>query len=92
MDWKETNYLHAEIAILRDDAIIWKQRFIDYSFFTIICSARHKAVAVYASLWLSVPITFQFHYLHLSRGTGRNWSVLAFRFAALPSPPKPGTE
>ena len=25
----------------------------------------------------------------LCRGTGRNWSVLAFRFAALPSPPIP---
>lgn len=38
-----------------------------------------------------VLIKFGFHYLHLSRGTGRNWSVLAFRFATLPSPPKPAT-
>jgi hypothetical protein len=39
-----------------------------------------------------VLIKFQFHYLHLARGTGRNWSVLAFRFASLPSPPIPATE
>src|SRR6185436_7524893 len=38
-----------------------------------------------------VLINFQFHYLHLSRGTSRNWSVLAFRFASLPSPPIPAT-
>ena len=30
-------------------------------------------------------------YLNLSRGTSRNWSVLAFRFASLPSPPMPAT-
>jgi hypothetical protein len=39
-----------------------------------------------------VLIKFWFQYLHLSSGTGRNWSVLAFRFASLPSPPIPGTE
>jgi hypothetical protein len=38
-----------------------------------------------------VLIKSQFHYLHLARGTGRNWSVLAFRFASLPSPPIPAT-
>ena len=38
-----------------------------------------------------VLIKFGFHYLHLSCGTGRNWSVLAFRFASLPSPPIPAT-
>jgi hypothetical protein len=39
----------------------------------------------------SVLIKFQFHYLHLSQGTGRDWSVLTFRFAPLPSPPIPAT-
>jgi hypothetical protein len=38
-----------------------------------------------------VPITFQFHYLHLSSGTGRNWSGLTFRFTPLLSPPIPAT-
>ena len=37
------------------------------------------------------PHYFRFLYLNLSRGTERNWSVLAFRFASLPSPPIPAT-
>lgn len=37
------------------------------------------------------PYYFRFLYLNLSRGTSRNWSVLAFRFASLPSPPIPAT-
>lgn len=37
------------------------------------------------------PHNFRFLYLNLSRGTSRNWSVLAFRFASLPRPPSPAT-
>ena len=37
----------------------------------------------------SVSSLFSFSLFTLCRGTGRNWSVLAFRFASLPSPPKP---
>lgn len=38
-----------------------------------------------------VQITSQFHYIHLSRATSRNWSGLTFRFAAFLSPPIPAT-
>ena len=38
-----------------------------------------------------VLIKFRFHYIHLSSGTGRSWSALAFRFAPLLSPPMPAT-
>lgn len=38
-----------------------------------------------------VGIKFRFHYIHLSRGAGRNWSALTFRFAPLLSPPMPAT-
>jgi len=37
----------------------------------------------------SVSSLLSFSLFKLCRGTGRNWSVLAFRFAALPSPPIP---
>ena len=33
-----------------------------------------------------VAITFQFHYLHLSRATGRNWSGLTFRYRSIVKP------
>jgi hypothetical protein len=36
-----------------------------------------------------VSSLLSFSLFKLCRGTGRNWSVLAFRFAALPSPPIP---
>src|SRR6188768_1783427 len=38
----------------------------------------------------SVSSLLSFSLLILYRGTSRNWSVLAFRFATLPSPPIPG--
>jgi len=38
----------------------------------------------------SVSSLLSFSLLILCRGTSRNWSVLAFRFATLPSPPIPG--
>lgn len=37
------------------------------------------------------PHNFRFLYLNLSCGISRNWSVLAFRFGTLPSPPIPAT-
>ena len=37
------------------------------------------------------PHYFRFLYLNLSRGTGRNWSALTFRFAPLLRPPMPAT-
>jgi hypothetical protein len=51
-------------------------------------SHQHKVCAIAG---FAVPITFQFHYLHLSCGTGRNWSGLTFRFTPLLSPPIPAT-
>ena len=51
-------------------------------------SHQHKVCAIAG---FRVPITFQFHYLHLSSGTGRNWSGLTFRCAAFLSPPIPAT-
>ena len=38
-----------------------------------------------------VALTSRFHYIHLSRATGRNWSGLTFRFASFSSPPIPAT-
>jgi len=59
-----------------------------YSFIFIVVQQAQNACAMAG---FGVLIKFQFHYLHLSRGTGRNWSVLAFRCASLPSPPIPAT-
>lgn len=46
---------------------------------------------VSAMAGFGVLIKFRFHYIHLSRGTGRNWSALTFRFAPLLRPPMPAT-
>jgi len=56
-----------------------------------ICEGASRQQNVSAMAGFGVLIKSRFHYIHLSRGTGRNWSALTFRFAPLLRPPMPAT-
>ena len=46
---------------------------------------------MFVQWWGSVSSSLYVSLFKLCRGTGRNWSALAFRFAPLLSPPMPAT-